>query len=273
MERINSSLYRAQVMHCRLVPKVHKLLYDVFMFYIDLDELPLLSKRLWFFSWNKPNVYSFRDSDHLPRGHATLKDNILDYLYENGIEVEGPRIMLLTYPRVWGYVFNPVSFYFVFDRRDEPVCAIAEVGNTFGEIKPYLITAEDMSDADTFRKLMKKHFYVSPFMDPDIDFEFRLKVPGNRLELFVDDYQNGKAILLASLIGQKEPLNNRRLFWSTLYFPWMTLRVILLIHWNAVKLWLKRISWYKKTDNVEFQTGVYRPHKSLTGTDKEESLR
>ena len=270
MEKLNSCLYRAQVMHCRLLPKVHKMLYKVFMFYIDLDELDLLRRKLLFFSHNRPNIYSFRDSDHLPRGKRTLKENILDYLSENGIDLEGGRVMLLTYPRVWGYVFNPVSFYYCFDRGGNPVCAIAEVGNTFGEIKPYLIRAEEMSDEGVFRAIMKKYFYVSPFMPADIDFDFRLRIPEQKLEIFVDDYQNGKVILLASLIGSREPINNRRLFWSTLQFPWMTLQVISLIHWNAVLLWIKRIRWYRKSENADLQQDLYRPYPNLS--KKEDSI-
>ncbi len=258
-------------MHCRLVPKVHKLLYKVFMFYVDLDELGYLSRKLLFFSHNRPNIYSFRDSDHLPRGRRTLKENIIDYLEENGIDLKDGKVMLLTYPRVWGYVFNPVSFYFCFDRFGNPVCSIAEVGNTFGEIKPFLIGPDDLSEEGVYRKMEKKNFYVSPFMHPDVDFDFRFRIPQNKLEIFIDDYQNGKVVLLASLIGEREPLNNRRLFWSTLEFPWMTVKIIAMIHWNAFLLWAKRIRWYRKTDNIDLQTDVYRPHSSLL--KKEGSLR
>src|ERR1700679_1550881 len=102
------------------------------MFFLDLDELDSVPRKTFLFSRNRRNFYAFRDADHLPSGGGSLKENVTAYLASNGIGLaRDARIMLLTLPRVLGYIFNPVSFYFCFDAAGEPICAVAEVGNTF----------------------------------------------------------------------------------------------------------------------------------------------
>ncbi|HXP50874.1 MAG TPA: DUF1365 family protein, partial [Bacteroidia bacterium] len=128
---MNSCLYRATVMHNRLEPKPHRFHYNVFMFYIDLDEIEMLSKKLKMFSRNKFNCFSFYDKEHLqlpindPDRTKTTKQHILDYLKQNNIKADDLKIMLLTNLNVLGYNFNPVSFYFCFDEKQTPVCCIA----------------------------------------------------------------------------------------------------------------------------------------------------
>src|SRR5579863_5215433 len=130
---MNSCLYRATVMHNRLGPKPHRFHYDVFMFYIDLDEIKLLDKKFSMFSHNRFNFFNFRDKEHLqlpaeyPDGSKTTKQHIVDFLLQNGIDLNSGRIMLLTNLSVLGYNFNPVSFYFCYDDKDEVICCIAEI--------------------------------------------------------------------------------------------------------------------------------------------------
>jgi DUF1365 family protein len=230
------------------------------MFYLDLEELAILPDRLWFMSYNRFNIFNFKDSDHLPLSPLSLKENCKTYLKQNGVSFEKGRIYLLTHLRTFGYIFNPVSFYFCFDERDAPLCAIAEVSNTFGEMKPFFISKDRLQQGQTFYQITKKHFYVSPFMDLDIDFEFKLRVPDQTLELHINDLANNKTILLASFTGKKIELNNLNLLKCVLKYPWITLKVILLIHWNAVLLYLKGLAYHAKKEAPEQQKDFLRAY-------------
>ena len=142
---MNSCLYECSVMHHRLTPKVHHFSHDFFMFYLDLDELETVAQNIFLFGYNRKNLYSFRDADHEPAGQNPLKERIVAFLHRNEIDL-GPfaRVMLLTLPRVLGYVFNPISIYYCFDQHGAPVCAVAEVGNTFREMKLFLLRREEL---------------------------------------------------------------------------------------------------------------------------------
>ena len=169
---MNSCLYECSVMHHRFAPKVHHFQHSLFMFYLDLDELDQVARQLWLFSHNRKNLYSFADRDHEPSGPGTLKECIVRFLAANKIEMTRPdhpantlpakhpggKIMLLTLPRICGYIFNPISVYYCFDEAGQPVATVVEVGNTFREMKLYLLRAEDMTTAEQFEKIMPKHF-------------------------------------------------------------------------------------------------------------------
>lgn len=254
---MNTSLYECHVMHYRLEPKKNRFVYKLFMFSFDLDEIDSWAKRLWLLSRNRFNLFSFRDSDHLQRGFKTAKENILDFVASKGVHLENPRIVLLTHLRMFGHFFNPVCFYFCFDRpNDKPLCVVAELTNTYREMKPYLLGPECLRDGEFDRRVVK-NFYVSPFMDLDAEFDFRLQVPGEAVNLYIDDYKQGKKVLLSSVTGRRVPLSDGRLMWYILRFPVITLQVITLIHWQALVLWLKRVPHIKKAANPELQQEVY----------------
>ena len=257
---MNSCLYECTVFHRRLAPKRHEFLYRAFYFLIDLDELGELARSLRLFRVNRPGLYSFHDADHICHGAATTRENILRYLVEQGITAPVGRILLLTLPRVLGYVFNPVSVFFCLDPEGKPLAAVAEVGNTFGEWKPYLLPPA----ADgTFHAREVKHFYVSPFSDLDLEFNFRLDLPGERLRVLIDDYRGGEKELLSTLTGDRFPLTDANLLRFTLKYPLLTVKVILGIHWEAFRIWLKGASARRKETRPDLQRDVHRPHKSL----------
>jgi uncharacterized protein len=265
-------------MHHRLAPKRHRFEYGIFMALLDLDELDSLSETLRLFGRNRRRPYNFRDHDHLlmwkpteeqGSGSPDLKVEIRAWLAEQGVATEpNCRIRLLTLPRVFGYVFNPVSFYFVETAGGEAVCAIAEVGNTFGELKPYLVPLTRVpaggDGSPEYRLVAPKHFYVSPFSDLELNFDFRLRTPGGQLQIGVNDVgTDGQPVLISTLTGERRPLTDGQLLRLTARYPLVTLHVIALIHWHALKLWWKRLPLHRKAEKTELQRGVFRPHASL----------
>lgn len=260
---MQSCLYKATVMHNRLSPRKHRFHYNVFMFYIDLDEADMLVKKLRMFSKNKFNFFSLRDDEHLqlpiddPDKTKSIREQVTRYLSENGVNIGKGRIMLLTNLNILGHNFNPVSFYFCFDENNLPLCAVAEVGNTFGEMKPYLLTKENLSE-NSYHLHTTKYFYVSPFIDHDTNFDFNLGIPGEKLNIRIDDYKDGERFFISTLTGNRKPLTNANLLLYSLRFPFLTLRIITLIHWNALLLWMKKIPFRRKGENRELQKDVYR---------------
>ncbi len=252
-------------MHNRLKPKQHRFNYNVFMFYIDLDEVEILRKKLWMFSYNRFNFFNLRDNEHLqlpienPDKNKTTKQHIIDYLKQNNIDFSKGRIMLLTNLNILGYNFNPVSFYYCFDEKNEPLCCIAEVGNTFLEMKPYLLSKENLTE-NNFHLNTTKYFYVSPFIEHDTNFDFNLHIPNEKLNIRIDDYKEEERFFISTLTGTKKQLTNLMLLWYSIRFPFLTLRIIFLIHWNALLLWSKKIHFYKKDEHQNLQKDVYRKY-------------
>jgi DUF1365 family protein len=291
---MKSCLYECQVMHQRFSPRAHQFLYRIFLFAFDLDELERTPRRFGLFSVNRRNAYSFRDHDYLPvhetkhdpaaAGEAAsipaapaqkpaganrpLRQRVEAYCAKHGVNIAGGRVVLVTLPRVFGYLFNPVSFYFCYDRTGRPAASIAEVTNTFREVKPYFLGPDtDAAGRGEFRVRVPKHFYVSPFSDVDVAFDFTLRTPGDRLAIQIDDYVGETRTLTSTLTGPRRELTTARLAWFTLKYPLITLRIIALIHWHALRLWLKRVPWFAKSARAADQRALYRPHQSLQLSD------
>lgn len=250
-------------MHHRFKPKNHRFSYNVFYFYIDLDEIDLISKKHWLISKNKWNFFSFRDKEHLqlpisnPDNSKSTKEHILSYLNENGLDYSVGRIMLLTGFNTFGYNFNPVSFYYVYDDSNTLRNVIVEVTNTFHEMKPYLLNSEDFN-GKFYDKRTTKYFYVSPFIAHDADFHFKVHEPNDDLVIAIDDFDQNEKIFISTLLGKRKKLTNWRLFFYSLRFPLIPLKVITLIHWQAMLLYFKKIKFYKKTEFQDLQRDVYR---------------
>jgi DUF1365 family protein len=270
------------VTHERFIPKGHRFVYRLFMLAIDLDELHQIDQRSRLLSVNRPNVYSFRESDYLPTNESlhnasisvetgrtpdreepdSLKARISTLLTASDIARRLERVELITMPRIFGYQFNPVSFYFCYDSDDAPMAAIAEVTNTFREVKHYVLKPETLSRS-AFRLQVPKHFYVSPYSDVDLIFDFVLRPAGERLCIRIDDYAGDDRTLTSVLTGAAVPLSDGNLGWFLVKYPFLTLKVIALIHWQALILYLKKVPWYRKAARSEEQRDLYRPHVSL----------
>ena len=273
---LTSCLYAGSVFHQRLRPRRHQFRHGLFLFCLDLDELDAIHRLVRLAGIERPALYAFRLADHAAcsadpgatgtdRGPTSTgrraKASLLSWIASQGLSLPGDvRVLLLTHLRVLGYVFNPVSFYFCFDGQDRPVCAVAEVGNTFGEQKLYLLHPDDLDTGGRFQRKVPKHFYVSPFVPLDVMFDFRLRPPGEHLDIQIDDWQGDQKVLLSALTGERVPLSDRNLARLTLRYPLITARVITLIHWQALRLWWKRIPWHRKAAHPELQRNVVRSH-------------
>ena len=268
---LRSCLYEARVMHHRLEPRVHRFEYGIFLSCLDLDEIDRLDARLRCFSHNRRNWLEFRDSDHLPHpgdgkrdAKTGTKNALKAWLSHQGIVLaDDDKVLLVTLPRIAGYVFNPVSFYFCAKASGEAICAVAEVGNTFGELKPYVVPLEADGNGTSFRCIVPKHYYVSPFTALDVCFDFQLQTPGPGLRIAVNDVCDGRNLLVTTLTGIQRPFTDREVLRLSLRYPLVTLKVITAIHWQALRLWLKRVPWHAKSEHRELQRGVFRPHASI----------
>lgn len=255
-KRMRSLLYKCSVMHRRESPHPYGFRSSLFMFLLDLDELDILPQKIPLFSRNRFNAYSLHDRDHLYQGFSDIRQNILAYLKSNDIAEPPGRITLLTHLRVFGHIFNPVSFYFIEDDVGEPLAVIAEVHNTYGELKPFLLTRADL-DGGWFRASRKKHFYISPFSKLDHQLDLKLRFPGDGLQLFVSDRRDdGETFFRAALTGQQVPLTNAQLIRFSLRFPFITLKVVALIHWHAFRIWRRGNPAYPKHAHPELQNGI-----------------
>jgi DUF1365 family protein len=264
---MNSCLYKAKVMHHRLEPRQHRFHYTVFLFYLDLDEIGELSRRMRWMGHNRRSLFNFRDKDHLqlpagaPDKDKTTREQLTRYLETQEVHIGKGRIMLLTNLCTLGYQFNPVSFYFCYDEQDRPLCSVVEVSNTFREMKPYFL-GSDARSGNSFRSGADKYFYVSPFIDADTHFDFDLAIPDEKLQIRIDDYdKEGRRFFISTLSGKRAVLSDANLLCYFFSFPLITLKVIGLIHWEALRLWLKKIPHHKKEDRKDLQRGVYRPYK------------
>jgi DUF1365 family protein len=286
---MNSCLYECEMMHARFSPQLHHFGYRIFMFALDLDELDALHHKLALFSFNRSNLYAFREGDYLPTNEPRfpapsspaepttalrspvlpLKARVAAFLAAHGIDLTDGRVLLVTLPRVAGYVFNPVSFYFCYDHSGKAVAAIAEVTNTFKEMKPYFIPLQSTAEhPGEFHLRVPKHFYVSPFSDVDVEFDFILRAPGDALTVKIDDYTKGQRSFTSRLGGKRRPLTTARLAWFTLKYPLITLRIIASIHWHAFLLWIKKVPWFPKAGRPREQRELFRPHASLINQPK-----
>ena len=241
---INSCIYNGSVIHKRFKPKEHFFKYKVFSLFIDLSELNQLNDNLNFFSLNRFNLISFYEKDHGERDGSSLLKWVKQNLNNNNISSENIRVKLLCYPRILGYVFNPLSIFFIYDKNENLVCILYEVKNTFGEQHTYVFKIE--GENKLIQNNCSKKFHVSPFIEMDCNYFFRILNPGDKLSVVIDQYDQDGKILFASQDGKKSDLTSKNLMNSYLKHPLMTFKIISAIHFEAFKLWMKGIRFIKK---------------------------
>jgi DUF1365 family protein len=225
----------------------HAFTYRLYMMYLDLAELPRVFDKRWLWSASRPALARFRRRDHLGDPAVPLDRAVRDLVEEQcGERPEGP-IRLLTQLRHCGYVFNPVSFYYCFDQNDNRVEAIvAEVNNTpWGERHCYVLPqSRSRAGGGRHRHGPEKVLHVSPFMPMDIEYDWRFNEPGERLTVHMENARAGKKLFDATLVLERRPITSAALAGVLLRFPLMTGKIIAAIHWQALRLWLKRTPVY-----------------------------
>lgn len=245
---LRSALYEGTLGHTRFTPTRHAFRYPVMFAAIDLDELPELARRLRLFGHNRSRPYTFRDSDYLGDRGRTLKENVVAWLAERDVVIPDAQIQLVTNLRTFGYVFNPVSFFHCSDGQGRFVCAIVEVSNTFGERRPYLLAEHNEVHGDGTRRAWRqsKEMHVSPFFGLDQEYEFELAPLVERTVAKVDLFEGGERVLTAAQVGERRPFDDRTLARFALRYPLMGQRVTGLIHFEALRLWRKRVPFHRK---------------------------
>lgn len=239
-ENQKSSLYVGQVMHKRLRPFVNRFAYRVFSLYLDLDELDEAAGRLKFLSHNRFNLLSFHDKDHGLRDGSPLRNWATQKLEEAEIFEADHAIRLLCFPRVLGYVFNPLSVWYCFGPDETLKAVIYEVSNTFAQQHSYVIRVSDTRrPGEPVVQQSQKKLYVSPFIGMRSHYRFRLREPGERLSILIRQWVENEELLVATQTGTRRSLDDSYLLRAFLSIPLMSMKVIAAIHWQAIKLWLK----------------------------------
>lgn len=236
-----SALYPGHVTHARLKPREHRLSYRIYSLLLDLDELDDVDRRLRWFSVDRFNLFSFHRKDRGNGSGRDLKGQVESAMRAAGVEPDGGPIRLLAMPRLLGWAFNPLSTYFC-HRRDGTLAAILwEVDNTFGQRHAYMIPVEGAGSDGEIVQHCDKAFYVSPFMPMDLRYEFRVRPPAETLSIRIDTFDAGGKVLGARHMARKQALTDAALLRAFFSIPFLTLRVIGGIHWEALKIWLKRV--------------------------------
>jgi DUF1365 family protein len=236
----SATLYFGEVMHARLKPKGHRFSYRVMSLLIDLDRLDVADRQSRLFGVNRPALYSFNEADHGARDGSSLRRFAQRRAAEHGIDLSGGRVLLLCYPRLLGYTFNPLSVYFCHRADGALVLMIYEVRNTFGDIHAYVLPVKPGESSDAgVRQQQDKLFYVSPFIEMAMRYHFRVLPPGEHVRLRILETDRDGPLLAATFNGRRRALTSPALLRSFFALPLVTLKIVAAIHWEALRLWLK----------------------------------
>jgi DUF1365 family protein len=246
-----AALYWGKVMHARWQPVQHRFTYRVMNLLIDLDRLKEADRQSWLFGINRAAPFSFHERDHGDGRGTGLSQHARQLAAERGIDLSGGRILLLCYPRVFGYVFNPLSIYFCYRASGNLALLIYEVRNTFGEMHSYILPVQENCVSSVVRQSQSKSFYVSPFMEMETHYRFSVSPP--RQDVRVRILQSGAqgAMFAAAFCGRRRTLTSRSLLAALLGLPFLTLKVIAAIHWEAMRLWLKGVPYVPRLKQRE----------------------
>ena len=249
MSNFSSCIYSGLIIHKRFKPKKHFFSYKAFSLLIDLNEIEDLEKKINFFSHNKFNILSFYNIDHGPRDGSSLTKWVKKNLVKAKININEVSIKLLCFPRFFGYVFNPLSIFYCYDKHEQLRAVLYEVKNTFNEQHTYVFRSKPSSKI-ILHKCNKK-FYVSPFIEMKTFYNFRLLKPGKSINIQIKQTDSYGLLLLAQQVGKKINLNSKSLFYQFLKHPLMSFKIIVAIHFEAFRLWSKGIKLVRKKIKIK----------------------
>jgi hypothetical protein len=239
-----AALYAGTVMHQRMKPFGHRFRYRVFSLMVDIDRLEEANGMSALFSVNRANLVSFLEKDHSGDPGESLRAYANGLLAQAGVAERADRILLVCYPRIFGYVFNPLSVYYAYDRTGGLKAMIYEVRNTFGERHTYVcpVTSGELLPSGV-RQSCDKLFYVSPFVPMAMRYHFRMLPPGRDIRWHILETDAEGPLLAATFSGYQMELTTAALLKLTFRIPFLTIKIVAGIHWEAVKLWLKGASY------------------------------
>ena len=247
-------LYAGTVVHKRLRPEPHALSYRVFSLLLDLDRLDELEQSVRGFSVNRANLASFHDRDHGPGDGRPLAEHVRAIMSEAGVASERLRIMALCYPRVLGYVFNPLTVYYGLDADGRPRCMVWEVNNTFSERKSYVIPVAETGDIGAQR--CAKELFVSPFAAGRGRYQFRFTVPDRSLTVGVAFSDEAGPLIKTHFTAAGEPLTTGTLARALVRHPSLTFKVMGAIHLEAAKLWWKGVPIVRRHRSPRYSVSI-----------------
>jgi len=235
---VSSGLFLGGVVHTRVRPKRHRLSYKAYWLLIDIDDVETIARGLWLLSHNRFNLFGLHDRDYGEGSNISLREQVDAALRREGNQIDATRVLLLTMPRLLGYVFNPISVYFCYTIDHRLATIIYEVRNTFGERHTYVLAVDGPARA-TVQQECDKVFHVSPFIAMDVVYAFQVKPPGERISIAIRGRDNDGPVINTALSGQRRDLSDAGLIRAFFSIPFLTLKVILAIHWEALRMWLK----------------------------------
>ncbi len=248
------SMYFGSVTHIRRKPKKHKFIYRVFFIYANLKYFESKRKYNFLLGYNKPALFSFYDKDHGPRDGSSTYKWFVNLLEKEGIQFDG-NVYIACYPRIFGYVFNPISVYFYYNKNNCLEVIVYEVKNTFGSQHSYFIKTK--TDSRVLRHSCRKKMIVSPFNSVDHIYEFQTIVPQQKFYLSIDELENNEKILSAYLEGKKKKFSSFNIFMSLFLYPLMTFKVIIAIHYQAFRLFVKGVPVSPEIPKIKNKTVAF----------------
>ena len=248
MSRPDGELLVGQVMHRRFFPVRYRFVYGVYSLLLDLDRVGEVAARCRWFSHNRFNLIAFHDRDHGPGDGSSPKAWLLGHIARLDLSIAVDRVEIQSFPRVLGFGFNPLSVWYCFGPAGKLAAILCEIHNTFGERHSYLLHRHGEPMEWPVCHSHAKGFHVSPFVGMQADYRFRFSRQGDDSSIVIHEYQDKALMLVAVQRGSHRPLDDSNLLRAALAYPFLTLKVVAMIHWQALKIWLGGATFHPKPE-------------------------